>query len=196
LLNIKPEDHIIKQLAQGNPLVFEGVFKTHYKELILHALRFVEDEEEAEEIVQALFLDIWNKRAELQINTSLRSYLYTSVRNTCLNFIKHKKVEYKYKEHNAHLITEESGTEKDSLVQQELAEKIDQAISKLPPERQKVFKMSRYEGLKYKEIAEQMNISVKTVENQMGKALKFLREELVEFLPLLFIFFRQFYDKG
>ena len=175
-------------------MVFEGVFKSHYKELVLHAVRFVEEQEEAEEIVQNLFFEIWNKREKLTINTSIRAYLYSSVRNICLNFIKHKKVEYKYKEHNAHLIKQDSGTENDSMVQQELADKIDLAISKLPPERQKVFKMSRYEGLKYKEIAEKLEISVKTVEAQMGKALKFLREELVDFLPLILIFFIDLFD--
>jgi len=187
------EQQIIQQLSEGNQLIFEGVYKAHYKELVLFAIRFVEEQQDAEEIVQNLFYDLWTKREKLNITTSLRAYLFGSVRNLSLNFIKHKKVEFKYKEHNFHLLNEDSSNENDTITQQELANKIDEAVEKLPQERQKVFKMSRYDGLKYKEIAETLNISIKTVENQMGKALKFLRDELIEFLPLILIFFSDFF---
>jgi RNA polymerase sigma-70 factor (ECF subfamily) len=188
------EQQIIQQLSRGDQLIFEGVYKTHYKELVLFALRFVEEQEDAEEIVQNLFYDLWTKRENINITSSLRAYLFSSTRNLCLNFIKHKKVEFKYKEHNAYLLKEDSASENDTITEQELADKIDAAVEKLPSERQKVFKMSRYDGLKYKDIAEKLNISIKTVENQMGKALKFLRDELIEFLPFILIFFGDFFS--
>ena len=190
---MKNDEQIFGQLKEGNQLIFESIFHSYYKELVLYAVRFVELQEEAEEIVQNLFVEIWNKRKELNVHTSLRAYLFGSVRNTSLNYIKHKKVEYKYREYNDFHIKNENYTEKDILVEEELSSRIENAIEKLPPERKKIFIMSRFEQLKYKEIAQKLNVSIKTVENQMGRALKFLKEELSEFIPLVLIFLKNFF---
>jgi len=183
------ERDIVDGIAEGDEMAFEGLFKSFFAELTIYATRFVEDMENAEEIVQDIFFNLWNNRLKLNINTSIKAYLYTTVRNTCLNLIKHKKVESKYREHFSRQLREDELKPEDWMDGNELQKKINDTIDKLPPERKKVFVMSRFENLKYKEIAEQLDISVKTVENQMGKALKFLREELKDFLPLLVFLF-------
>lgn len=179
------ERDIVDGIVEGDEMAFEGLFKSHFAELTLYATRFVEDMENAEEIVQDIFFNLWNNRLKLNINTSIKAYLYTTVRNTCLNLIKHKKVEHKYREYFSRQLHEDELQPEDWMGGNELQDKISKTIEKLPPERKKVFMMSRFDNLKYKEIAEKLDISVKTVENQMGKALKFLREELKEYLPLL-----------
>lgn len=183
------EQDIVEGIAEGDEMAFESLFKSFFAELSVYATRFVEDMENAEEIVQDIFFNLWNNRAKLNINTSIKAYLYTTVRNTCLNLIKHKKVESKYREYFSRQLHEDELRPEDWMEGNELQEKINSALEQLPPERKKVFMMSRFENLKYKEIAEKLNISIKTVENQMGKALKFLREELKDVMPALILLF-------
>ncbi len=181
------EKNIMNDISNGDVKAFEDLFKTFFPELSFYAIRFVEDMETAEEIIQDIFFNIWENRAKLKINTSIKSYLYTTVRNTCLNLIKHKKVENKYREHFSRKLQSDELDESKWIETSDLQEKISDAINKLPEKRQIIFKMSRFEELSYKEIASKLDISVKTVENQMGSALKFLREELKDYLPLLIL---------
>ncbi len=179
------EQNILDGIAEDDEIAFEGLFKSYFAELCLYATRFVADIENAEEIVQEIFFNIWSNRTKLNINISIKAYLYATVRNTCLNAIKHKKVENKYREYFSRQLQYDELNEEDWMKGDELHDRISNTIEKLPHERKKVFIMSRFENMKYREIAEQLNISVKTVENQMGKALKFLREELKDYLPIL-----------
>ncbi len=181
------EKNIMNDISNGDVKAFEDLFKSFFPELSFYAIRFVEDMETAEEIIQDIFFNIWENRAQLKINTSIKSYLYTTVRNTCLNLIKHKKVENKYREHFSRKLQSDELDESKWIETSDLQEKISDAINKLPEKRQIIFKMSRFEELSYKEIASKLDISVKTVENQMGSALKFLREELKDYLPLLIL---------
>ncbi len=181
------EKNIMNDISNGDVKAFEELFKTFFPELSFYAIRFVEDMDTAEEIIQDIFFNVWENRAKLKINTSIKSYLYTTVRNTCLNLIKHKKVENKYREHFSRKLQSDELDESKWIESNDLQEKILGAIDKLPEKRQIIFKMSRFEELSYKEIASKLDISVKTVENQMGSALKFLREELKDYLPLLIL---------
>jgi RNA polymerase sigma-70 factor (ECF subfamily) len=126
-------------------------------------------------------------RQQLTVEISLNAYLYGAVRNACLNQLKHQKVK------EAYLSSSIPHTEYDNYISNkidanDLAQLIQSCIIELPPERQKIFLLSREHGLKYKEIAEELGISVKTVEAQMGKALRFLRERLKEYLVLIAFF--------
>jgi len=163
-------------------------FKTYYQSLCNYAFSFIQDRDEAEEIVQSAFLSVWEKRETLDIRTSLKSYLYTMVRNTSLNVIKHEKIKQKYV--GEALAVEDRSYEgvSQKILSSELEDKIQQAMASLPEQCRLVFKMSRFEELKYSEIADQLQISVKTVENQMGKALKIMREQLKDYLPALILF--------
>lgn len=142
--------------------------------------------EDAEEIVQDMFFRLWRNRNNINILTSTKSYLYTSAKNSVLNKIKHEKVKRLYASDYLHTNKEEFD-EDDYNENRERLKSIEIAIAELPPKRREIFIKSKVEGLKYKEIADELQISIKTVENQMGEALKFLRNKLSakEFLILL-----------
>lgn len=164
------------------------LFKSHYSSLCSYANGFLKDLDASEEVVQEVMIRIWTGRNSLVIDSSIKSYLYRAVRNGCMNVLKHLNVREEYKTFREKQNTENQRSKEEEMIFQELEEKIRDAIDKLPIERRKVFIMSRYDGLTYLQIAEKLNISVKTVENQMGKALKFLREELADYLPWLVVF--------
>ena len=144
--------------------------------------------DEAEEVVQTVFYNLWNKRESLQVGTSIKPYLYRAVHNDSLNRIKHQKVRNAYAADYKSSAGQpmQGGTE--PIVAKELKKEIDAALESLPEQCGLVFRMSRFEHLKYSEIAEQLNISVKTVENHMGKALKLMRERLKDYLQLLIVY--------
>lgn len=156
---------------------FERVFRELYKPLCMFALRFTEKTEDAEDVVQQAFTDVWDKNIHDITIANLKSYLFQAVRNRSLTLIAHSA--------DTELTTEFIADLEDlSLEEQAYCAERDarlwNAIDNLPPERKKVFLLSKRDGLKYQEIAEELNISVKTVENQIGKALKSLRETAVK----------------
>ena len=175
----------IHQLNADSSALFENVFKTHFKSLHAYAMTILKDEATAEEIVQNVFYKLWERKDKIAIESSLTGYLYKAVYYESLNFLKHVKVKEGYHVHaTRNGIT---GDTTDSLALKELQQKIDLAINQLPEQCRTVFQLSRYEGLRYKMIAEKLGISVKTVENHMGKALKTLRTKLIEYLPMLLL---------
>jgi len=167
--------------------VFEDVYKTHFRALHAYAHSILADREQAEEMVQQVFLKLWEKKANLEINSSLQAYLYRSVYNESINFLKHEKVKQAHVSFVKHTTNESSGNHHKNIDTKELEEKIRIALNKLPEQCRTIFQLSRYEELKYKEIAERLQLSVKTIENQMGKALKIMRTELAAYLPTLWI---------
>ena len=186
------EQELISQLKTGHLEVFESLFKQYYKGLCFYAYKLLDNEAEAEDIVQELFAKLWTNRADLNINTSIQAYLYGAVRNACFNQLKHRQVRTAY--------SNEQTERQDNLAYNpntvdanELNILIESSIVNLPPERQKIFLLSRSEGLKYKDIAEQLGISIKTVEAQMGKALSYMRTALKDYLPLLSLIIAFFY---
>lgn len=148
--------------------------------MLLYAMRFIETREEAEEIAQEVFVKFWEKCETLSADSSIKNYLYRSVHNTCLNVIKHEKVKDTYREYLIQYMenTDDGWIEKENI--DEIRSRIISEIDQLPPRCSEIFKLSRFEGLKYQEIADHLDISIKTVEVQMGKALKTLREKLTD----------------
>lgn len=170
---------------------FEAVFKTYYKALHAYAMATLKESETAEEIVQSVFLKLWEKRETLEISSSLKAYLYRAVYHDSLNHIKHLQVKRKHWDHAHYEMTQgkpEQVGEQIKGQENELYERFQLALEKLPDKCRMVFNLSRFEELKYQQIADRLEISIKTVEAHMGKALKTLRVELAEFLPLLLIF--------
>jgi RNA polymerase sigma-70 factor (ECF subfamily) len=186
------EQEQFEALAAGDITAFEMYFRTYYQPLCNYAYTFLQDKAESEEIVQATFLSVWEKKSSLKITTSAKSYLYAMVRNACLNVIKHEKIKQKYA--GEELALADAGYESvaHTVTKNELELRIQSAIQTLPEQCRLVFKLSRLEELKYNEIAEQLNISVKTVENHMGKALKIMREQLKDYLPLIIVLMNEF----
>jgi len=163
---------------------FETLFREHYSRLCAYAVRFVRDSIEAEEIVQDLFFKLWEKRNEIQINTSLKSYLFSAVHNRCLKYIEHQAVENKYRDYYLNHESELDLDGSESATLSELQQAIDRTLNALPERCRKIFRLNRFEGLKYNEIARELSISVKTVEANMGKALKVLRKSLRDYVEM------------
>ncbi len=172
------EEIIVSRLINKDKRAFELVFNQYFNIMVLYANRFMDTREEAEEITQEVFVKFWEKCDTLSPDSSVKSYLYRSVHNSCLNAIKHEKVKDGYKQHVINFLEssyQESIEESDPDA---IRQRIHDEIDKLPPRCSEIFKLSRFDGLKYQEIADHLEISVKTVEVQMGKALKVLRETL------------------
>lgn len=181
-------------IQSGHTPAFEMLFKTYYQPLCRYATSYLKDADSAEEVVQAAFIGLWEKRKTITIETSLKSYLYRAIRNSCLNELKHGQVKQKYFAQESLKEEAQSAPADHLAIHTELEEKIRAAIQTLPEQCRLIFRMSRFEELKYQEIADQLNLSVKTVENQMGKALKIMRTQLKEYLPLLAILMSNLLD--
>ena len=175
-------------LAQRDETAFEQVFKTYFKRLHAYAFTILRDEEEAEEMVQQVFFKLWERNENLSLTGSVSSYLYRAVHNESLNYIKHQKVRSNHQLHVAYSMKNEVEHPAKKVIAGELEKKIHAALNELPEQCRTIFQMSRFDELKYREIADKLGISVKTVENQMGKALKLLRAKLVDFLIFILLF--------
>lgn len=180
-------NQLITTLRAGDIAAFEMLFRTYYQSLCNYAYTFVHDREEAEEIVQSTFTGIWEKRDNLTIHTGVKPYLYAMVRNACLNLLKHEKIKQRHAAMEIAVAERSVESVSRTVEASELEHRIVAAMDKLPEQCRIVFKLSRFEDLKYAEIAEHLNISVKTVENQMGKALRVMREQLKDYLLFLFV---------
>lgn len=178
---------LFEKIKNGDGKAFREIFERYYPPLCCFALQLLGEDEAAEEIVQNMFVKLWEKRGAISIDTSVRQYLFRSVKNYCINHIQHNKIKKLYAEKAAELARQEINSS-DYYLEIGLAEKIEACVESLPEKRQEIFRLSREDGLKYKEIADRLNISVKTVETQMGFALKTLRENLKEFIPGLMLF--------
>jgi len=182
-----PVEQLITTLKAGDLTAFEMLFRTYYQPLCNYAFTFVQDRDEAEEIVQSTFLNIWEKRENLSIHTGVKPYLYAMVRNACLNVLKHEKIKQQHATMELAIAERSIESVARTVIASELEAKIHDAMDHLPEQCRLIFKLSRFEELKYAEIAEQLDISIKTVENQMGKALRIMREHLRDYLPLLIV---------
>ena len=181
------DEQIALLLSKKDEAAFEQVFKMHYKNLHAYAFTMLKDEDEAEEMVQQVFFKLWERSEHLSFSGSIAAYLYRAVHNESLNFIKHQKVKAGHQLHVAYSMKNKSEQAQSKMIRKELENKFREALNELPEQCRTVFQLSRFEDMKYKEIADKLDISVKTVENHMGKALKLLRTKLVDFLPLLLI---------
>jgi RNA polymerase sigma-70 factor (ECF subfamily) len=171
---------IIGRIRQGDERQFESLFRSSYVSLVRYARTLVKDQDNAEEIVQELFYRIWQDREKIRIESSLNGYLFRSVHNRCLHFIEHNRVVVKHAEEMSLRIPESPESPSDILNYKELQARIAGILEKLPERCGKIFCMNRFEGLKYNEIAEKLSVSVKTVEANMGRALREFRKELTE----------------
>ena len=187
LATLLDDESIIRNVLKNNPdKGFEMLFKRYYKPLCNHAVRFVYSKEIAEDVVSEVFVNFWKKKHYENVTISYRAYLYQAVRNTIYN---HLKSEFG-KKNNHTLYIDNIGKEKELeydtpqriLLFDELFQKIEQSVGDFPPQCQKVFLLSRFEGKKNREIAEELNIKIKTVEAHMMKALSILKNSLVDYL--------------
>jgi len=180
------EAELFLLVSTGNEAAFERFFKTYYQSLLRYAFVMLRDEVMAEEMVQQVFYKLWEKRTKLQIHTSGKAFLYRAVHNECLNYLKHKKHKQVYEKHRLSVEADSNqGNGMDSLTLTELQTRLQKAMNALPEQCRNIFYMNRIEELKYREIAEELGLSIKTVEAQISKALKIMRKKLADYLPVL-----------
>tara|TARA_R110002050_G_scaffold89774_1_gene188976 strand:- start:31969 stop:32547 length:579 start_codon:yes stop_codon:yes gene_type:complete len=171
-------------------ILFEQYFKDYHFVLVVYAQKFVHDDEVAYDLVQDAFLNLWRNFASLSNPKSAKSYLFTSVRNNCLNHLSKKTVRKKYTEESLKQKTEEINdyqTAYSSLLEKEMEEKLRKAVAALPEKYQQPFRLSRFEDLSAKEIAEQLDLPVRTVETRIYRALKQIKLALQDYLFLFFV---------
>ncbi|MFH0841184.1 MAG: RNA polymerase sigma-70 factor [Bacteroidota bacterium] len=185
------EQELILSLREGSEEAFEAVLKKHFAKLCLYAEHFVREKHVARDIVEDFFCDMWLNSACIKIESNLTGYLYRSVHNRCLKYLRHQKVRQKYIESQQYIFTDREILEPVSddvpeavLIQQELETRISEAIESLPAECRRIFSLNRFENLSYLEIAEKLGISVNTVKTQMTRALHKLREKLKDYLVM------------
>jgi RNA polymerase sigma-70 factor (family 1) len=179
------EKVLISKLIIGDYAAFSVVFNAYYKDLVMFASRFTHELDHAEEIVQDTFVRLWEEHESLKINISLKSYLLKIVQNKCIDWYRHKKI---IQSHNKSVLERpiQFDYATDSyILHSELQEQIDLALGMLPEEVSEVFRLNRYKGVKYHDIAELMNVSVRTIEVRMGKALNMLRSQLKEYFVII-----------
>ena len=174
---------IIRISVNDDEEAFRKLFYDFFSPLCVFAQRYIDCKETCEDIVQETFYKIWKNRKYLDIKTSGRNFLVTIVRNNCLDYLRHKSTEANYIEQK--LVNMREDYDEDLYTTEELENLINEALDKLPEQIASTFRMNRFEGKTYNEIAVEKGISVKTVEAYMTKALKFLRCELKDYLPLL-----------
>lgn len=178
------EKDLILLLREGDEKSFEKVYREYYKGLCAFASRYVTDTDECEEIVQDVMMWLWENRSTLLPEIPVKSLLFTIVKNKCLNRISHLQVKRRVHE-ELFARFEEQFDDPDLYLESELMSLLDKAIEALPPDYRVAFTMNRFEHCTYAEIAEKMHVSPKTIAYRISQALKILREDLKDYLPLL-----------
>lgn len=173
---------LINRLKRGEEAAYELLFREYYKLLTVFANKYVNDMETSKEIVQDLFVHLYEKRDQLDINSSLKSYLFRSTHNRSINYINSQKIRFKYAEHVKVTASARENSLENEVNKTELEHALYKAIDDLPPKCQAIFKMNRFEGLSNSEIAEKLSLSKRTIETQISKALKILRVKMKPYL--------------
>lgn len=186
---MEPENiHHIEGLRKGDRRIFEEIFQTWYEPLCRYCIIRTGNQEEAEEIVQDIFVKLWIKREELSITTSLKAYLYRMALNKIINHQQHLKVRLSHRENEMGKGISSDAYNSD-IHQKEIKTLVTLGLEAMSPKRRMVYEYSRSQGLSYAEIASKMDISVKTVEAHLSAALEHLRKYLKDYLiPLLMLF--------
>lgn len=171
------EQITIKALKEGSVEAFDLCFRRFYAPLIAFARSKTSNIEIAEEIVQNVFAELWERRETISLKTEIKQYLFSVVKNDCYDYARHLKVEKKYLDYlTAH--QDESFEFFDTLIDEDFQKLMNEVYALLPEQCRNIFYMSRLEEMSYKDISQKLGISIKTVENQIGKALKLVRQRL------------------
>jgi len=177
------QQELLQRIAQDDHEAFKAVFQLYYPPLCSFAQRFVRSRDIAKELVQNIFEKLWKKRYELTIHTSLKAYLYRGVRNQSLDYLKHQEVVRRWEEESQSVEFTQKWIDEE-FHHEELLRTVERAIESLPDRRRLIFTLHWSEGLTYREISDVLGLSIKTVEAQMGRALKTIRSLLSDYLPL------------
>jgi len=183
------EQFIFERMVEGDKKAFKYFFEKYYIDLCNFINFYINNITISEEIAQDIYVYFWEKRSKIKINTSVRSYLLKASKNKSLNFIRDEKLKLAVVEKISLISDNKTATPQDIIELEQLRNILDSAINNLPEKCRKIYLMAKVENLKYHEIAQRLEISVKTVENQMGQALKKLRENLNPYYNTIFTIF-------
>jgi RNA polymerase sigma-70 factor, ECF subfamily len=178
------EQLLIKELRNRNSIVFDYIFTSYYSGLCAFAQKYIDDRQVAEDIVQDFFVTIWMESPRLEIKSSLKSYLFTAIRNRCLDWHKHQNTSEKFRKFILSKNEESDISEEDMIIETELRQAILKGLNKCSPRCREIFTLNRIDGLTNQQIADQLGLSKRTVEVQISNALKILRTALSEYMPL------------
>ena len=173
---------LLEGIKEGNVKIFDYLFHYYYSGLVVFVQKYIPDNDVAEDIIQDFFVKLWVNRDRITINTSIKAYFYSSIRNRCIDYLRHEATKGEV-EKNLLVKLQETTDERNLLLESELRDKISSAINKLSPACQEIFMLNRFEGMKPSEIAVKKGISVRTVETHIYNALKILHKELDSYLP-------------
>lgn len=180
--NFSVEKILVDKLKEGDKSAFSFLFTGYYSDLVMFAVTFLRDIDSSEEIVQDVFLQLWEDRSSIIITTTLKSFLLKLVQNRCLDRFRHIKVRNSYFDSvmNSPALLE-CDTE-NYILRSEIEDIVEKVLNKIPEDLSEPFKLNRYKGFKYSEIAKMMNVSDRTIEVRIGKVLQILRVELKDYL--------------
>lgn len=180
--NFSFEKLLVEKLKEGDKSAYSFLFTAYYSDLVMFATTFLKDIDSSEEIVQDVFLKLWEEREDIIITTTLKSFLLKLIQNRCLDLLRHLKVKSSHYESvlNSTILLE-CDTE-NYILRSEIENIVEKALDKISAEVSEPFRLNRYEGLKYREIAERMHVSDRTVEVRISKVLQILRIELKDYL--------------
>lgn len=179
---IQEDRKLIEDIRNGEEGAFERLFKRYYRNLCIYALKYIPDELIVEDLVQEMFQKLWEKRDNFYITSSLDSYLFRSIHNLAINYINHEKIKNGYKDRVIKGYKEKVYNDENAYWELDLETIVNKNIEDLPERRKQIFKMSRFEDMKNQEIADKLNVSIKTVEAQMTQAIRFLRDRLKDYV--------------
>lgn len=189
---IDNKDHLVERFKAGDAEAFDKIYYFYSKKVFHFALGLVKDKNVSQEIVQVVFVCLWEKRDHLDLHLNFENYIFTITHNSIRKYFRKKAIEKKtlnlFLLDSPEIINDVEGT----MIYTELLEMANKTIESLPPRRKTVYKLSKQEGLKIKEIASKLNISPRTAENHLAKALKYLKEELSELSMLALLYFNLF----
>ena len=183
-LDKQQEYFVMSALRQDSKEAFSLLFQTYYTDLVLFCGNFVKDKDSCEDIVQSIFLKLWNDRKHIQIEISLKSYLLKAVRNSCLDEFRHIEIVRQYETEYGSSVLDNYDTE-NYILYSDLYSHLSRALEKIPDLYKEAFVLNRFEGLKYREIAEKLNVSERTIEVRVSKTLDLLRKQLKDFFVFL-----------
>ncbi len=181
------DEELLEQIKSGDMDAFETLFRKYYAPLFNYAHTFVKQKDDADEVVQDLFFNIWKNKEKLNISSSFKSYVYRAVYNNSIQRIRKQQKSISLNKRHA-LDGTTSYLEPDFIQIKELTDTIEKVLQQLPERSRKIFELSRFEGLKYHEIAKKLSISIKTVEANMSKSLKTFRKYLKEYRNFILLF--------
>lgn len=183
-----PDEQLLKQMAEGNRQAFTELYKRYWEDLFITAANVLRGKEEAGDVLQDVFLSLWNRRNDLNLKGSFAAYLHTSVRYKCLHYIEKNitRRDYLVVLAKVSLSTSSSNVEF-NLQLKEMQQMINKTVAKMPPKMQEVYKLSRLEHMSHKEISDLMSISVETVRKHIQHALQLIKKDMGGYLILTFL---------